>query len=66
MFVTEVRYTVIEHDPSRPWIVVGEAQHRVIELPSIDDFGAWARQQWPPDRYTVQLAPGQEEPHLRY
>jgi hypothetical protein len=66
MFVTEVRYTVLEHDPLRPWVVLGETRHLVVDLPSIDEFGAWARQRYPRDRYTVQLVPGQEERHLRY
>jgi hypothetical protein len=26
----------------------------------------WAGRHWPPDRYTVQLEPGQEQPRLRY
>ena len=66
MFVSEFRYSVVEHDPSRPWIVVGETRHLVVDLESAGEFSEWAGRHWPRDRYTVQLEPGQEQPRLRY
>jgi len=49
-------YTVVEHEPNRPWLVVG-SHHRSVELPDDQDFFGWAAQEWPADRFTVQLDP---------
>jgi hypothetical protein len=65
MFVTIFRYTVVEHDPMRPWLVVGDAQHLEVELTSADAFAVWASERWPRDRFTVTLDPGQQERRLR-
>ena len=62
----EYRYTVVEHDPDRPWIVVGEIQHLSVELDEADHFAAWADQKWPGTRFAVTLDPGQEERRLKY
>jgi hypothetical protein len=62
----ELRYTVIEHDPDEPWIIIGETRHLTIELPDIRDFAAWAAECWPREQYTAELEPGQEEQRLKY
>jgi hypothetical protein len=64
MFVPVFRYSVMEHDPVRPWLVVGDARHLEVELTSVGAFAAWASERWPPDRFTVTLDPGQEERRL--
>jgi hypothetical protein len=61
VFVCEYRFTLTEHDSECPWIVVS-TQHRTIELPDGSDFFAWARERWPPSRWTVQLDPWQLAP----
>jgi hypothetical protein len=45
---------VPEHDPERPWVIVGSGRHRV-ELEAGIDFYEWVREQWPADRFTVEL-----------
>jgi hypothetical protein len=65
-FVTAFRYTVAEHDPSRPWVVVAEIRHLTVELDRAEDFADWAAERWPQSRYTAQLDPGQEERRLKY
>ena len=65
MFAMVFRYIVIEHDPARPWLVVGDAQHLEVELTSAGAFAAGASERWPPDRFTVTLDPGQEQRRLR-
>jgi hypothetical protein len=61
VFVREYRFTLIEHDPARPWIVVS-TQHQTIELPDDSDFFTWAHDHWPTSRWTVQLDPWQLAP----
>ncbi|MGI8714330.1 MAG: hypothetical protein ACR2NR_14370 [Solirubrobacteraceae bacterium] len=51
-------FTVTEHDPERPWIIVGSGRH-AIELEDDVQFFVWAREQWPAARFTVQLDPWQ-------
>jgi hypothetical protein len=63
--VTEFRFTVFEHDPNRPWLVLGPTKHLTVELERAGDFPAWASEHWPGDRYTAELDPGQEEQRLR-
>jgi hypothetical protein len=60
------RYTVVEHDEARPWVVIGETRHLTVELEQVADFASWAAQRWPRDRYTAELDPGQEERRLKY
>ncbi len=57
-FVRSFSFTVTEHDQDRPWIVSGVEQ-RTVELEDGVDFFAWAREQWPGERFTVQLDPWQ-------
>jgi hypothetical protein len=62
MFVREYRYTVAEHDPERPWIVVGEIRCLAVELEDDENFYGWAAARWPRSRYEVQLDPWQLSP----
>jgi hypothetical protein len=55
-FVRSYSFRVIEHDPERPWVIVGSGRHW-IELEADIDFHEWVREQWPPDRFTVELDP---------
>jgi hypothetical protein len=55
-FVRFYGFRVTEHDPERPWVIVGSGRHRV-ELEADIDFYEWVREQWPPDRFTVELDP---------
>jgi hypothetical protein len=56
VFVRSCGFRVIEHDPERPWLIVGSGHHQIELEPDID-FYQWAREQWPADRFTVQLDP---------
>jgi hypothetical protein len=62
VFVPTYSYSVAEHDPDRPWIVVGEIRRLTIELDEGANFYDWARMEWPPDRYEVTLDPWQLSP----
>jgi hypothetical protein len=35
-------YSVAEHDPDRPWIIVGEIRHLSVELEAGVSFYEWA------------------------
>jgi hypothetical protein len=65
MFVSEFRFTVFEHDPEKPWLVLGPTQHLTVDLERADDFRAWAAQHWPWPRFTAELDPGQEARRLK-
>jgi hypothetical protein len=54
-------YTLTEHDPAKPWLIVGQ-EHRTVELDDGVDFFAWAGEQWPAPRRSVQLDPRQLAP----
>jgi hypothetical protein len=45
-------YRLIEYDADRPWIVIANEQQSV-DLPDAQDFGQWAREQYPGDRFKV-------------
>lgn len=60
----QVRYTLYEFDPVRPWIIA-DVSHRTVDLPDAGEFPDWAREQWPSPRYTVELDPGQETRLMR-
>jgi hypothetical protein len=49
-----------EHDPDRPWIVVGTGWH-VIELKAGENFFDWANRMWPAPRFSVELDPWQPD-----
>jgi hypothetical protein len=48
----EYCFTVPEHDPDRPWMVLA-SEHRTVKLPDGLDFFAWAHEQWPAPRGSV-------------
>jgi hypothetical protein len=56
-----VRFTLTEHDPERAWIVRG-GQHCTVSLEDGVEFFAWAHEQWPAPRWSIELAPGQLAP----
>jgi hypothetical protein len=51
------RFTITEHDPKKPWLVVGSVERRTIDLPDELNFYEWAGKRWPRQRFTVQLDP---------
>jgi hypothetical protein len=51
-------FTITEHDPDRPWIVLG-VQRQTAELDESVDFYTWAHERWAGSRFTVQLDPWQ-------
>ena len=54
----EFGFTVTQHEPTRPWIVVGR-EPRTVTLADDVNFFDWAREHWPAPRWTVQLDPWQ-------
>jgi len=58
MFVQEYGFTITEHDPDRPWMVLS-SEHRAVKLADGRDFFTWAREQWPAPRWSVELDPWQ-------
>jgi len=56
--VPEFGFTVTEHDPQRPWIVLGQ-QHVTVQLDDGVEFFEWAAERWPAPRWTVELDPWQ-------
>ena len=58
MFVPEFSFTVTEHDPEQPWLVVGRGRHNVT-LDDGENFFVWARERWPEPRWSVELDPYQ-------
>jgi hypothetical protein len=61
-FVREHRYTLIEYDSQRPWVVVGEIRRLSVELEDGQDFNLWAAQEWPAPRFRAKLQPGELAP----
>jgi hypothetical protein len=57
----EYGFTITEHDPDRPWMVLS-SEHRTIKLPDGMDFLTWAREQWPAPRWSVQVDPWELSP----
>jgi hypothetical protein len=54
----EFTYTLTEHDPDRPWIVVG-SEHYLVTLDANENFFLWVRERWPEPRWSVELDPWQ-------
>jgi hypothetical protein len=52
-------YTLTEHNPEKPWLIVSVRRQMEIDLPDVHSFWDWAHQVWPTKRFTVQLDPGQ-------
>jgi hypothetical protein len=61
VFVPELRYTVTEYDPERPWVMLTQTRGLVVDLDA-QDFPAWAARAWPAPRYRTELEPGTLEP----
>lgn len=59
MFVRTYSYTLTEHDPDKPWLIVRVRTQMKVELDDGRSFFEWAHEQWPTERYTVQLDPYQ-------
>jgi hypothetical protein len=57
VFVPECRYTLIEYDQDRPWLIV-QTRHLGVVLTEDDSFTSWAARQWPPPRFKADLEPG--------
>jgi hypothetical protein len=57
----EYGFTITEHDPDRPRVVL-VSEHRTIRAPDGLDFFAWAHEQWPAPRWSVELDPWQLSP----
>jgi hypothetical protein len=51
-------------DPDHLWIVVGTSDGQVT-LPDDASFFAWAHENWPAPRWSVELEPHQLAPWLR-
>ena len=54
-------FTLTEHDPERPWIVVVQ-EHQTVTLDAGINFYEWAAERWPSPRWTVLLDPWQLAP----
>jgi hypothetical protein len=61
VFVPELRYSVTECDPQRPWVMVTRTRGLVVDIDA-DDFPAWAASAWPAPRYKTELEPGALRP----
>jgi hypothetical protein len=61
VFVPELRYTVTEYDPQRPWVMVSRTRGLAVDLDA-EDFPAWAARAWPATRYTTEIEPGALRP----
>jgi hypothetical protein len=55
--VRSYSFTVAEHDPERPWILVGEIRRLTVELEDGQGFYEWATREWPGPRFKVELDP---------
>jgi hypothetical protein len=61
MFVPAYGFTLTDHDPNRPWIVLSR-EHRTVTLEDGVAFFEWAHERWPSPRWTVELDPWQLSP----
>ena len=48
-------YTLTEHEPDKPWLVVSVRRGMTVELEDHADFFEWSQQQWSSDCYLVEL-----------
>ena len=55
-------YTVAEHDPVKPWLVLGPLRRMTVDLDPDENFFEWAELAWPRVHYTVTLDPWQLSP----
>lgn len=51
-------FTIAEHDPDRPWIVLS-IEHQTVSLDDRAEFFEWAHERWPGPRWRVELDPWQ-------
>jgi hypothetical protein len=56
VFVREYSFTLTEHDPKKPWLVLS-IDRQTVTLDENVPFYVWAREQWPEARFTVTLDP---------
>jgi hypothetical protein len=54
--VPEYGFILTEHDPRRPWTVVG-SEHRTITLADGTSFFEWVHEHRPAPRWSVELDP---------
>jgi hypothetical protein len=59
--VPEYSFTLTEHVPERPWIVIGQ-EYRAVVLDDGVNFFEWAHRRWPEQRWTIALDPWQLSP----
>jgi hypothetical protein len=53
------RYRVVEHDPDRPWVILGTRTGLSLEAADGHDFREKVQEEWPSPRFAVELAPGE-------
>jgi hypothetical protein len=53
------RYNVTEHDPEKPWLIRSTWTGLTIEARDTEDFRTLSAREWPPERFTVELMPGE-------
>jgi hypothetical protein len=53
------RYQVTEHDPDRPWIILGTRTGLSLEAEDSYQFREKVQHVWPADRFNVELEPGE-------
>lgn len=61
MFVPTFSFTVSMLHENEPWIVL-ISERRTAEFDDVTAFTAWAQERYPPNRYRVDLDPGQLAP----
>jgi hypothetical protein len=60
MFVTRAwSYTLTEHNPAKPWLIVSVRRGMTVELEEHVNFFTWAAETWPPPQFSVELDPYQ-------
>ncbi len=49
-------FQLTEHDPEKPWLII-DSRHEEIELADDESFFRWAAQNYPRERYSVDVDP---------
>ncbi len=52
-------YTLTEHEPDKPWLIISGRRGMAVELDDRADFFEWSSEHWATDRYSVELDPYQ-------
>ena len=60
----EYGYMLTEHDPSKPWLVLGR-EHRSVNFEDSASFFEWGAPEWPEPQWSVELDPYELSPWLR-